>query len=192
MRFIPAVLLLLSVSASFAQVATSRLDGTVTDPQGAVVPGAQVQVFKTDDNQSFRAKTDEKGYWVVASLASSVYKITVTQTGFKTSSLQEVKLDAGVPATVNVTLQVGVLTDTIEVTSGAEIIQTDTAQVSSTLQGKQIHDLPFTSHNATELIATQPGTQTALAVRNSTVNGLPQSTINITMDGINIQDNSVK
>jgi hypothetical protein len=192
MRYLSAVFVLLSVASSFAQVATSRLDGTVTDAQGAIVPGAQVQVLKSDDNQTFRTKTDEKGYWVVASLPSSVYRITVTLTGFKTASLQDVQLDAGVPATVNVTLQVGALTDTIEVTSGAEIVQTDTAQVSSTLQGKQIHDLPFTSHNATELIATQPGTQTPLAVRTSTINGLPQSAINITMDGINIQDNTLK
>ena len=68
-------------------------------------------------------------------------------------------LDAGVPATVNMSLTVGATTETIEVTAGAEIVQTDSATVSSTLQGRQINDLPFTSHNVTELIATQPGTQ---------------------------------
>ena len=187
-----ALAFFVACACASAQVATSRLDGTVTDPQGAAIPGAQVQIFKASDNQSFSARADDKGYWVVPSLSSSTYRITVTQTGFKTASIADVKLDAGVPATVNVTLQVGALSETIEVTSGAEIVQTDTAQVSSTLQGNQIHDLPFTSHNATELIATQPGTQTALAVRNSTINGLPQSTINITMDGINIQDNTLK
>ncbi len=192
MKSITAVLFVLSAGLSFAQVATSRLDGTVTDAQGAAIAGAQIQVFKPSDNQTFNNKADDKGYWVIPSLSSGTYKITVTQAGFKTASLAEVKLDAGVPATVNVTLQIGAVSETIEVTSGAEVVQTDTAQVSSTLQGSQIHDLPFTSHNATELIATQPGTQTALAVRNSTINGLPQSTINITMDGINIQDNTLK
>ena len=175
-----------------AQLATSRLDGTVTDTQGAAVAGAQIEVVKASDNQTFTTKTDGKGYWAVPSLPASVYKVKVSQTGFKTAEIAGVELDAGVPATVNVTVQVGALTETIEVSGGAEIVQADTAQVSSTLQGKQIHDLPFTSHNATELIATQPGTQTALAVRNSTINGLPQSTINITMDGINIQDNTLK
>ena len=182
----------LSAAGLWGQVATSRLDGTVTDAQGAVISGAQIQIVKADENQTFKTKTDDKGYWVIPSLPSSVYKVTVTMSGFKTADVARVELDAGVPATVNVTLQVGALTDTIEVTSGSEIIQTDTAQVASTLQGTQIHDLPFTSHNATELIATQPGTQTPLAVRTSTIDGLPQSTINITMDGINIQDNSLK
>ena len=72
------------------------------------------------------------------------------------------------------------------------MLQTDSVTVTSTLQGAQIHDLPFTSHNATELIATQPGTQTAQGPRYSVINGLPQSTINITLDGINIQDNTNK
>jgi hypothetical protein len=149
-------------------------------------------VFSSAENQTFESKSDEKGYWAVPSLPSGTYKVTITQSGFKTETILDVKLDAGVPATVNTRLQVGALTETIEVSGGAEIVQADTAQVSSTLQGSQIHDLPFTSHNATELIATQPGTQTGLAVRTSTINGLPQSTINITMDGVNIQDNSVK
>ncbi len=192
MKFLAVSFFLFTAAASFAQVATSRLDGTVTDAQGAAIPGAKVQILKKSENQTFTAQTDQKGYWVVPSLASDTYKVTVTQTGFKTADLAEVMLDAGVPATVNVTLQVGALTETIEVTGGAEIVQSDTAQVSSTLQGSQIHDLPFTSHNVTELIATQPGTQTTLAVRTSTINGLPQSTINITMDGINIQDNTLK
>jgi hypothetical protein len=192
MKVLAASIFLFTVTASFAQVATSRLDGTVTDAQGAAIPGAKVEILKKSENQSFSTKTDQKGYWVVPSLASDTYKVTVTQTGFKTAEVAQVMLDAGVPATVNVTLEVGALTETIEVSGGAEIVQSDTAQVSSNLQGNQIHDLPFTSHNVTELIATQPGTQTTLAVRTSTINGLPQSTINITMDGINIQDNTLK
>ena len=96
------------------------------------------------------------------------------------------------PATVNVALEVGAVTETVVVTAGAEVVQADTATVTSTLQGGQIHDLPFTSHNVTELIASQPGTQAANGVRYSTINGLPQTTINITIDGINVQDNAIK
>ncbi len=193
MRSLAAYLMLLAGTATgFAQVTTSRLDGTVTDAQGATIAGADVQVINIAQNQTLNAKTDEKGYWALASMPAGLYRVTVTQKGFKTETIDNVKIDAGVPATVNATLQVGALTETVEVAAGAEILQTDTAQVASTLQGTQIHDLPFTSHNATELIATQPGTQTALAVRNSLIEGLPQSTINITLDGVNIQDNTLK
>ncbi len=180
-------------AAAFAQVTTtSRMDGTVTDSQGAAVPGAQVQVTLRNTDQTLKATTDAKGYWAIPSLANGVYRVTVGHQGFKTAAAENVELDAGVPATVNVTLEVGALTETIEVTAGAEIVQADTATVASTLQGTQIHDLPFTSHNVTELIATQPGTQAADGVRYSTINGLPQNTINITIDGVNVQDNATR
>ncbi len=187
------MLLCFAAFSGFSQVTTTaKLDGTVLDPQGAAVPGAQVTVVQTATGQNLRATTDEKGYWALASLPTGVYKVTITHEGFKATTSDNVTLDAGVPATVNITLTVGAATETVEVTAGAEIVQTNSATVSSTLQGRQINDLPFTSHNVTELIASQPGTQSADGVRYSTINGLPQTTINITIDGINVQDNATK
>ena len=194
MRFL-ATLAVLCFAAfpGFAQIATtSRMDGNVTDAQGASVPGAKVEVVQNATGQKLQAITDEKGYWALPSLQNGSYKVTVSHEGFKSETNANVVLDAGVPATVNFTLSVGSTTETVEVTAGAEVVQTDSANVASTLQGAQIHDLPFTSHNATDLIATQPGTQTAQGPRYSVINGLPQSTINITLDGVNIQDNSAK
>jgi Carboxypeptidase regulatory-like domain/TonB dependent receptor len=187
-----AVWLILAASVATSQVSTARMEGTVLDNTGAVVPSAQIEVLNLGEQQTFKTTSDEKGYWAVPSLVSGTYKVTIEHAGFKTQVLPNVKMDAGVPATVNVTLQVGAVTETVEVTTGAEILQADSATVASTLQGVQIHDLPFTSHNATELIATQPGTQSAQGVRYSLINGLPQSTINITIDGINVQDNTNK
>jgi hypothetical protein len=186
-------LLVLAVSAAFSQVSTtSRLSGTVTDPQGAAVPGATVTVVQPATGQSFQETSDEKGYWALPSLPTGVYKVTITHAGFKSTTNENVTLDAGVPATVDMKLELGATTDTVEVTSGAEVVQSTTATVSATLQGRQINDLPFTSHNVTELIASQPGTQNSDGVRYATINGLPQDTINITIDGINVQDNDTK
>ena len=189
-----ALLLYAAASSGFSQevTTTARLDGTVTDAQGATVPGAQVVVVQTATGQTFRVTTDDKGYWALPSLQTGAYKVTVTHEGFKSSTNENIALDAGVPATVNMSLTVGATTETVEVTAGAEIVQTDSATVSSTLQGRQINDLPFTSHNVTELIASQPGTQNPSGVRYATVNGLPQPTINITIDGINVQDNATR
>jgi hypothetical protein len=191
--FLTCILFLVSAVAGFTQVTTTaRMDGVVTDQQHAVVPAAQVVVLQVATGQSFRATTDEKGYWVLASLQTGAYKVTVTHEGFKAAADENVVIDAGVPATVNITLTVGATTETVEVTAGAEIVQADSATVSSTLQGRQINDLPFTSHNVTELIASQPGTQNPSGVRYATINGLPQTSINITIDGINVQDNATK
>ena len=185
--------LLLAASAAFSQVTTTaRLDGTVKDSQGALVPAAAVDVVQTATGQQFHETTDEKGYWVLPSMQTGVYKVTVTHAGFKSVTNENVTLDAGVPATVNVSLEVGAATETVEVTAGAELVQSTTATLTTTLQGRQINDLPFTSHNVTELIASQAGTQNADGVRYATINGLPQPTINITIDGINVQDNDTK
>jgi hypothetical protein len=191
--FTTCALFFASVLAGFSQVTTTaRMDGAVTDPAGASVPGAQVVVLQIATGQTFRATTDEKGYWALPSLQTGVYKVTVTHEGFKAAANENVVIDAGVPATVNISLTVGAATETVEVTAGAEIVQTDSSTVSSTLQGRQINDLPFTSHNVTELIASQPGTQNPSGVRYATIDGLPQTTINISIDGINVQDNTNK
>ncbi len=191
---VTCALLLCAVAFSgFSQVTTtSRLDGTVIDPQGATVPGAKVEVTQTATGQKFQATTDDKGYWTLPAMATGAYKVVITHEGFKSVTNDNVTLDAGVPGTVNITLSVGATTETVEVTAGAEIVQTNSATVSSTLQGRQINDLPFTSHNVTELIASQPGTQNPSGVRYATVNGLPQTTINITIDGVNVQDNATR
>src|SRR6476659_410416 len=180
------------VTASFSQILTGRLEGTVSDPQGAAVPGAQVRVVNGQNGQTFNVVTDERGYWTLPSLSTANYKVTVTRQGFKTATLENVKIDAGVPATVNVTLEVGAVTETVEVTAGAEMLQTSTATVTSTLVGRQLHELPFTSRNLSELIVTQPGSATPDVPRSTSVYGLPQSALNVTLDGINIQDNSNK
>ena len=186
------LLLAAFVFAAFAQVTTGRLEGTVTDPQGAAVPGATVKVANTQTGQNFSIVTDDKGLWTLPSLATALYSVSVGHPGFKTATIENVKVDAGVPATANIRLEVGSLAETVEVSGGADVLQTQSATVTSTLVGRQLHELPFTSRNLTELIVTQPGSATPGVPRSTSVYGLPQSALNVTLDGINIQDNSNK
>jgi hypothetical protein len=186
------ILLAALVASASAQVMTGRLEGTVTDSQGAAVPGAQVKVLNTQTGQTLTNVSDDHGLWALPSMPSATYTVTVSHPGFKTENIENVKVDAGVPATVNTTLQVGALTETVEVSAGAEVLQTQTATVTSTLVGRQLHELPFTSRNLTELIVTQPGSATPGVPRSTSVYGLPQAALNVTLDGLNIQDNSNK
>ena len=101
-------------------------------------------------------------------------------------------MTGGVPATVNIKLEVGAATETVEVVGGAEIVQTSSAAVSSTIGGRQIFELPFATRNAVELLVTQPGVQTPTNPRSSSVNGLPRGALNVTIDGMNTQDNMLK
>src|SRR5262249_6723297 len=117
------------------------------------------------------------------------YVVVVTASGFKSATVQDIEIDAGTPATVNVTLEVGQATETVVVQGGAQIVQTQTANISTTLNTNQIINLPLVTRNPVNFVSTMVGVNTPRDVRNSTINGLPESAIDISLDGINVQDN---
>jgi Carboxypeptidase regulatory-like domain/TonB-dependent Receptor Plug Domain len=173
---------------TFGQVSSS-ISGAVHDPNGEVVSGATVIVKNTATGAEFRTTSSGSGVYTVTSLGSGTYIVTVSAPGFKQAVARDVKLDIGVPATVNLTLEVGAASESVVVQGGGEIVQAQTANIATTLQVKQITNLPLISRNASDFITMLPGVNTPTTARNSTINGLPQSALNITIDGINVQDN---
>jgi hypothetical protein len=176
----------------FAQGNTAPISGTVTDPTGASVPAAEVTITNMATGQVVRTTTTEKGEFSAPSMPAATYKVSVTKTGFRVANLDAVEVNAGVPATVNVKLEVGQTSETVEVAAGAEIVQTASASISSTIGGRQIFELPFATRNAVELLVTQPGVTTPGNPRSSSVNGLPRGALNVSIDGMNTQDNMLK
>src|SRR5262245_25305226 len=160
---------------TFSQVtSTSSISGAVVDPSGAVVAGAAITVKNDATGEEFRATSAGNGTFNIPALVAGSYKLTVTATGFKQAHVQGIKIDAGVPATVNVSLEIGAATDSIVIQSSGEVLQTQSANISTTITGRQITDLPFTSRNATDLLLFQPGTVTPGRPSSSFFNGLPQ------------------
>ena len=190
--FSTAALLALCACLAFGQGATSLMNGSVTDPTGAAVPGAEVQATQTDTNLVLKVTTNGQGEFAIPSVPAGPYQIVVTKPGFKTATVSNIHVESGVPATVPVKLEVGQTSESVTVTAGAEIVQATSAEVTSTLSGRQVVDLPFATRNAVELMVTQPGTSTPTNPRSSTINGLPKGSINITIDGMNSQDNMLK
>src|SRR4051794_14212531 len=187
------VLLALSLSAlAVGQTTSSRITGTITDPAGSAIPGANVTATNVETNVGFKTVTGAQGEYAIPALPAATYKITVSATGFRTGVITEVKLDAAVPATVNAKLEVGSVTETIEVTGTSDVVQSASATVSSTLVGRQLVELPITTRNLLELVITQPGTQTPGTPRTSSINGLPKGAVNISIDGLNVQDNLLR
>ncbi len=184
--------LLFAAAGVFAQVNVTSITGTVTDPTGAAVPGANIVATSADTGARFTATTDEKGLFAIPSMAAGAYNMTVTKTGFKVANVEKIGLQVGIPGTVNVKLEIGQASETIEVTAGAEVVQATTADVTTNLTGRQLTDLPFATRNAVELLVDAPGTSTPTTPRSSTVNGLPKGALNVTIDGMNTQDNNLK
>ena len=185
------VTLLTLISApAFAQGgATSSISGTVIDSAGGVIPGATVTVKNTATNTVFTTVTTTSGAFSVPSLAAGTYSVSVALTGFKTAVHNDIALSPGAPATVKVSLEIGSLTETVEVKGGAEIVNTQTATISSTLNVDQVNKLPMATRNALNAVTFLPGVNTTGANRDSTFNGLPDSFSLITIDGVPNNDN---
>ncbi|HJZ99435.1 MAG TPA: TonB-dependent receptor [Candidatus Solibacter sp.] len=183
---------LLVCALAFSQTTSSRISGSVTDPQGSAVPAATVTILNPVTGQTFSTVTSAQGEYVVPSVPPATYRITVEAKGFRTVVLNDVKVDAAVPATVNARLEVGSVSETVEVSAAAEVVQSTSATVSSTLVGRQLSELPVSTRNLLDLVLTQPGTQTPGTPRTSSLNGLPKGTVNISIDGLNVQDNLLR
>jgi len=111
---------------------TASLSGVVSDQTGAVIPGADVSVKNVATGLESKTVTVENGTYSVPALDPGTYVVTVTLPGFKQAVVNNVKIDAGVPATVRVTLEVGNATETVEVFGGgAETLQYETATVAA-------------------------------------------------------------
>jgi hypothetical protein len=185
------VLTVCGLSAFGQSTSTGSLTGTVTDPNGAVVAGASVTVTNAS-GQEFTAKTNDEGVFTIPVLTSGVYTATISVKNFKQAKVTDIKIDAGKPSSFNVALEVGSQDQTVTIVGSAELLQTQTATVGTTLTGRQITDIPTASRDALDLVLALPGTTTPGRPRTSSVNGLPKGALNITLDGINVQDNTLK
>ena len=177
---------------AFGQGTTGSLTGTVTDSSGALLAGASVSV-KGESGVEQTVQTNDTGSFTVPALGTGLYTVTVTSQGFKQSVVTGVKIDVGTASSISVALEVGAPTEVVTITGvGGELLRTQDANVSTTITGRQITDLPFTSRDALDLVLLLPGTATVGRPRSSSVNGLPKGALNITLDGINVQDNLLK
>jgi hypothetical protein len=170
----------------------SSMAGAVTDPTGAVIAGAEVTIKDNSTTTEFKAVTADNGTFFIPSLPAGTYTVTISARGFKQAIITDVKLDAGTPGSVRVSLEVGSASEAVTVQGGGDVVQTQSATIATTLQVKQIANLPLQTRNTLDFIVLLPGTNTTGGPRGSTINGLPQSAINITIDGINTQDNTNK
>lgn len=193
----PACLLLITFCFSvmvFAQaVPTGSVSGTVSDESGSLVPNATVVIKSDATNAEYTVQTSDNGTFTVPSLAAGLYTATITATSnFKQTVVRNIKVDVAQTTNVNVSLEVGQITETVTVEGGGEVLQTTNTDISSRITGRQIVELPFATRDAMQLVLIQPGTQTAGTPRSSSFNGLPKGSLNITLDGINVQDNLLK
>src|SRR5882762_4267275 len=136
-------LFLLCAVAVSAQTNKGGISGTVTDQNGALVPGATVVITNLGTNQSQTLTTSESGSYSASSLEPVAYSVRVEMKGFKKALVGKVKVDTATMATVNVSLETGTIDQTVTISSDAQLINTETATTSQTITARQIQDIPL-------------------------------------------------
>ena len=182
------------VLVAAAQTSTSRISGTVTDSTGAVVSGAKVTARNDATGVAQTQTTTEAGLYSFASLPVGSYTLTVEMSGFKTANQAGVVIQVNTPVTVDIAMEVGQANEVVNITGGAERLQTDNATIGNVVQRKAIESLPLNGRNPLTLIVLEPG-----VVQRSFggigagvhVNGSRDRAFNVTIDGIEANESTV-
>ncbi|HKQ73952.1 MAG TPA: carboxypeptidase-like regulatory domain-containing protein [Blastocatellia bacterium] len=186
--------LLLIGSTTLGQATRTSLSGLISDQTGAAVSGAKVTAKHVTTNEEFQATTDAQGAFTFPSMPLGQFSVTVEAAGFKRLEAQGVALEVGVPAKLNVAMEVGQVAEAV-VVSGAvqEVINTSNPTLTNVINTRQVRDLPLLGRNPLDLARLQAGIAvTGDNTRTASVGGLRGSATNVTQDGINAMDNFVK
>ena len=124
------VLWILTVSLAFAQTFTGSISGLVKDPSGAVVAGAVITVTDVDKNTNYHTTSNVTGFYVVPQLPPGEYRVTAEQVGFRRHTLDSLPLSTQQSATVDITMELGSVTEQVQVTAEAQLVES----ASSTLE----------------------------------------------------------
>lgn len=177
----------LSTTFVFGQSTTGKIVGSVSAPDGAI-PGATVVVT---DNQTGKERTivaGDDGTFEVPQLEFGLYTVKITASGYKTFTANELKVDAGRDYPLNAQLEVGLATEEVTVTAGAEQINATNGELSTTVSPQQIRELPLNGRNPLSLLNLQAGVNAT----SGSINGQRTSSVNYTRDGLNVQDNFIR
>ena len=177
-----------------SQVLYGSLVGSVTDASGGSVPDATVKVTRTETNETRETKTNESGGYTLSTLPAGEYTVSISKEGFKTYSAQNIQVRLNTVVRVDAALQIGQLTEAVNVTAEGAQLQTDRADVHSEIGSQAFVDLPQPTRTYQGLFALMPGISPPSASSGGTnnpaksmqfsANGTGRSGANIRIDGV--------
>ncbi|HTG95328.1 MAG TPA: TonB-dependent receptor [Pyrinomonadaceae bacterium] len=177
-----------------AQNVSTQVKGIVKDTNDAIVPGVKVTLIDAQTRDEKSVTTKEDGSFVITDVRVGTYSVIAEGAGFK--KLQVTNIEAHVDQTINLSLvlEAGDIAATVSVTASEaqSLIRTEDAKLSTTIDVKQVQDLPLNGRNPINLAGGLAGVNTNTNIRQSVINGLRGSFSNITWDGIEINDNLVR
>src|SRR5260370_26393450 len=155
-----ALVVCLATPVALAQQATASITGLVTDPSGAPIANARVTAKDADRGTTWPTKTNSEGLYSLPTLPVGRYEVRVESSGFQTALRPAFQLDINQAARVDVQMKVGQVSETVEVSSAAPLLQTETTQVNTVLAAQAIASLPLETRNYNQLALLIPGSVT--------------------------------
>src|SRR6266852_301983 len=179
------------------QAATS-LRGAITDPSGSTVAGATVVLANSESKTERTATTAEQGAYQFLFVPPGTYSLTVTATGFRLYKLTGVELLVNTPATINAQLKVGAAGEVVEVTGEAPALNLVDSSLGNSFSEAQVQDIPLEGRNVPDLLSLQAGVSYTgnrigdkdQDTRNGAVNGARSDQSNVTLDNVDVNDQS--
>jgi hypothetical protein len=156
LAFVSLAILLSLTAAVKAQVINAGLNGTVNDATGNVVQNATVTITNVGTNAARTVTTDASGSYSITELPPGMYSISVEATGFSKTIVKDLELNVGAQRTVNVELRPGQVTETVEVTSDQNIVETTRSDIGHTITPREIENLPLLNRTFAGLSVVAP------------------------------------
>lgn len=156
--FAAVIILFIAPVSAGAQQFKASLTGTVTDAQGAVIPGVTVAVTNTDTNVTGESVTDASGVFSVKDVVPGPYKVTASLSGFKTFVREGIVLHTAETATIQVKLELGKVEETVSVSAGLSEVETNQSVLSQTMDNKKVSELPLNGRQVYMLLQLTSGT----------------------------------
>lgn len=177
---------------AFAQQGTATVRGTVSDPQDRPVAGTTVNLISVETNLTRTQSTSQEGGYVFTAVHPGLYRVEVEGSGFKKTSVTDVKASVNTPTDINVKLEIGTVTETVNVTASSEAaLNTQDASMGNNFDQAQIRRLPLEARGVLGLLTLQPGvvfTGIEGDSRSGAVNGGRSDQANVTLDGVDVND----
>src|SRR5262245_5898704 len=179
------VVAMAGISPTMAQITTTGIRGIVRDPHGAVIPKASVKVTDNSTGVEQATVSSSEGDFLFPNLQFGSYKLTAAAPGFQTTVIASVVVQSGRITDLSVDMQVGTTSEMIQVTASSEQLNTTTTEVGGTISNKLVQNLPYAGRDGLNFAVLIAGSSRSTSDRNSTYNGLPNASLNITLDGMN-------
>ncbi len=144
-------------SVAYGQISTASIVGTVTDPQGAVIPGAELVLMNVATGVGTRTQTNATGNYRIQNIQVGTYTLSAVADGFTTKQLEPFTLTVNQTATFDFSLAVGAVAETVTVEATGAQVQSASSELGQVVEEKQVKDLPLNGRNFTQMLMLQPG-----------------------------------